>query len=263
MSTLTFVPWPRRIRNQPGSSLAERPPPFFFDPERLAKLAAAHHEAYVSADPFPHIVMDGILPEWVVDGVLSEFPAPGEKGWQEFANSLELKLGNLPETNYGPFTREVLAQCNASTFVSFLEDLTGVEGLVPDPHYLGGGLHQIQPGGFLKIHADFNRHPRLHLDRRLNVLFYLNQDWSEDYGGHLELWDRSMSHAVRRVLPVAGRCVVFSTTSFSYHGHPDPLTCPPGRTRKSLALYYYTNGRPPQELASSEHDTLFQARPGE
>jgi Rps23 Pro-64 3,4-dihydroxylase Tpa1-like proline 4-hydroxylase len=93
------------------------------------------------------------------------------------------------------------------------------------------------------VHADFNRHEKLNLDRRLNLLLYLNRDWKEEYGGHLQLWTRDMGRCVVKVLPVFNRCVVFSTTDFSYHGHPDPLTCPPGRTRKSIAMYYYTNGR--------------------
>jgi hypothetical protein len=114
----------------------------------------------------------------------------------------------------------------------------------------------------LKVHADFNRHTRLQLDRRLNLLCYLNRDWREEYGGHLELWDREMKACVKRILPVFNRCVVFSTTDFSYHGHPDPLNCPKGWSRKSLALYYYTNGRPLDER-SGQHSTLFQLRPGE
>ncbi|HEV3383297.1 MAG TPA: 2OG-Fe(II) oxygenase [Gemmata sp.] len=131
---------------------------------------------------------------------------------------------------------------------------------MPDPHYEGGGLHQIEPGGFLKIHADFNYHTRLRLDRRINLIVYLNKDWQEDYNGHLELWDRNMTHCVHKILPAYNRCVVFSTTDWSYHGHPEKLTWPAGRTRKSLALYYYTNGRPEEEK-SDAHGTLWQERP--
>jgi hypothetical protein len=102
---------------------------------------------------------------------------------------------------------------------------------------------------------------RYDLDRRLNLLLYLNNDWDESWGGQLELWDRDMTRAVRRVNPEFNRCVVFSTTSWAFHGHPDPLECPPDVTRKSIALYYYTNGRPPEE-EYGEHNTLFQRRPG-
>lgn len=165
----------------------------------------------------------------------------------------------------GEMTRSLLYQLNSSTFITFLERLTNVDGLIPDPHFVGGGLHQIERGGFLKMHVDFNKHERLRLDRRLNLLIYLNKDWQEEYGGHLELWDKDVTQCSKKILPVFNRCVVFTTTDFSYHGHPEPLTCPEDRSRKSLALYYYSNGRPASEIrrGHSEHSTLFRARPGE
>ena len=173
----------------------------------------------------------------------------------------EVKLASNLDSQMGTATRQLLQQFNSSAMCGFLEKLTAIDGLVPDPHFVGGGLHQIQPGGFSKVHADFNWHNRLQLYRRLNLLLYLNDDWHEDYGGHLELWDRNMERCVQRVLPVANRCVIFSTTSTSYHGHPNPLTCPQGRTRKSMALYYYSSARD-EEIQSDAHTTLFQVRPG-
>jgi Rps23 Pro-64 3,4-dihydroxylase Tpa1-like proline 4-hydroxylase len=145
--------------------------------------------------------------------------------------------------------------------LGFLQELTGIEGLIPDPYFIGGGLHQIMPGGFLEVHADFNRHTKLKLDRRLNVLLYLNHDWKEEYGGHFELWNKDMSAMVHKILPLFNRMAMFSTTSTSFHGNPTPVACPPGGSRKSIAVYYYTNGRPEEER-NEGHDTLFQARNG-
>ena len=71
-----------------------------------------------------------------------------------------------------------------------------------------------------------------------------------------------MKECRQRILPILNRCVVFNTTSNSYHGHPDPLTCPEGITRNSIALYYYTNGRDDGFESEREHSTLWQARPG-
>ncbi len=160
------------------------------------------------------------------------------------------------------YLRDVLYQFNSSAVINFLEELTGIDGLIPDPHFEGGGLHQIEPGGYLDVHVDFNFHHRLKLDRRLNLILYLNKNWKEEYNGHLELWNRDMTQCVQRVAPIFNRCVVFSTTDFSYHGHPDVLQSPPGVTRKSLALYYYSNGRPDEER-SDAHSTIFRNRPGE
>ncbi len=231
-------------------------------PEVLQARGQSLREAYAAAEPFPHVVIDDFFPEAVLDSLLEEFPAPGAIDWQKFDAGTEKKLASKLEQQLGDRTRKFIWALNSQVFISFLETLTGIDGLIPDPHLMGGGLHQIVPGGFLKVHADFNRHERLRLDRRLNLLLYLNRDWKEEYGGHLQLWTRNMSRCVVKVLPVFNRCVVFSTTDFSYHGHPDPLTCPDGRTRKSIALYYYTNGRPAEEL-SGDHSTLFQRRPGE
>ncbi len=234
--------------------------PFAFDRSELAALARAHSDDFRTSAPFPHVIVDDFLPAPVVDRVLAEFPAPEHAGWQRFTNSKELKLASNDVTQMGPVTRQVLAEFNGQVFVDFLEELTGIDGLIPDPHYVGGGLHQIGPGGFLKIHADFNRHKRLQLDRRLNALIYLNPDWGEEYGGHFEAWDQRMDRCAAKVLPVLNRFVVFATTDGALHGHPEPLTCPPDRTRRSMALYYYSNGRPEHET-SAAHTTLFHERP--
>ena len=116
------------------------------------------------------------------------------------------------------------------------------------------------------MHVDFHKHKQMNLDRRLNILVYLNEDWKEEYGGNFELWERDMSKCATKILPVFNRLAMFSTTDYSWHGHPDPLTCPPDRSRRSLALYYYTNGRPLEEVKSGDGQkivTTFTARKGQ
>ena len=236
---------------------------FKLDSEYLKKLASENHEKYQQAQPFPHVVIDDFLPELILENILTEFPKAGDIDWQKFENKAEKKLANKQENNMGDHTRSLLYQLNSSTFIGFLENLTGIKGIIPDPHFEGGGLHQIEKGGYLKMHVDFNRHTKLNLDRRLNLLLYLNKDWQEEYGGYLELWDKEITQCEKKILPIFNRLVIFTTTDFTYHGHPEPLTCPEGWTRKSLALYYYTNGRPAEEISGKAHSTIFQARPGE
>jgi 2OG-Fe(II) oxygenase superfamily len=223
---------------------------------KLAADPRALHERYAAARPFPHIVLDGLFPDDVLEGVLADFPRPEEMG-AHFDNPLEKKLGYTYETPVRDRVREFLWTMSSAPVLQFLEALTGIEGLIPDPYFGGAGPHQIIPGGFLKVHVDFNWHPLLKLDRRLNLLVYLNRGWRDEYGGHLELWDRDMARCEQKVLPVFNRTVVFSTTDFSFHGHPAPLTCPPDRSRKSVSFYYYTNGRPDEER-SAPHDTIFR-----
>jgi Rps23 Pro-64 3,4-dihydroxylase Tpa1-like proline 4-hydroxylase len=218
----------------------------------------ALHDQYVLARPFPHIALDGVFPDDVLEGLLADFPAPDSMSWMRFDNRDEKKLGFFHETTtITPRVRAFLDAMNGFEMLLFLEALTGIEGLIPDPYFGGGGIHQIEPGGFLKIHADFNVHPKLKLDRRLNLLVYLNKDWRDEYGGHLELWNPTLTERVASIAPLFNRTVVFSTSEQSFHGHPEPLRSPPGVTRKSVSLYYYTAGRPEEERAPA-HDTLFR-----
>jgi Rps23 Pro-64 3,4-dihydroxylase Tpa1-like proline 4-hydroxylase len=229
--------------------------------KKLEILAEQKAEEYQRNRPFPHIYFDDFLPLGAAEAALREFPEPKELRWNEFNNPNEKKLAfDVVENLPGP-VRDVLYFLNSRPMLVFLEKLTGISGVIPDPYFVGGGLHQIKPGGKLAVHADFNKHTQLRLDRRINVLIYMNKDWKEEYGGHFELWNRDMTLAEQKILPVFNRCAIFSTTTYSYHGHPNPLTCPPDRTRKSIATYYYSNGRP-QEEVHEEHSTLFQQPKG-
>lgn len=231
----------------------------FLPLSRMAELARTALADYAGARPFPHVVFDDFFDPALLESVLAEFPRPGQIDWQRFDNAQEIKLASAAEASFGPVTRLLLYHLNSITFLEFMSKVTGIANLISDPCFDGGGLHQIVRGGKLAVHADFNKHPRYGLDRRLNVLIYLNRDWREEYGGHLELWNREMTRCEARVLPLFNRLMIFGTTDFTYHGHPEPLACPAGMTRKSLALYYFSNGRPAEEI-SPDHSTLFRPR---
>ena len=234
----------------------------------LYQYANEHAQAYRSAAPYPHIMIENFIRDEYIDAVLEEFPTPGEDiQWRELRSEdddgevVQAGKQGMPRIErLGPTIRELLYEMNSGSFLRFLEKLTGIEHLLADPMLFGGGLHQVLPGGVLGVHADFTRHRLYDIDRRLNVLLYLNRDWDDSYGGELELWSRDMSRCERRIRPLAGRCVIFSTTDQSFHGHPQPLSCPPERTRKSMALYYYTHGRPAGE-AEPTRSTGWRATP--
>ncbi len=230
--------------------------------DELKNFGLEKKNEYLNADPFPSIYFDDFFIAHKLKEILNEFPDLSKGADYKFNDPNQIKLASKGEYRFGEKTRQFMHYLNSQPFLEFLSNLTGIENLIPDPFFDGGGCHQIQPGGLLKIHADFNKHPKTKLDRRLNVLIYLNEDWHEEYGGHFELWDKEMKESKKKILPVFNRMAMFSTTSQSYHGHPNPLTCPPDRTRKSLALYYYTNGRPKEELLEGleDHTTLFKHR---
>ena len=229
----------------------------------LQLIAKQFSEKYTASSPFPHIYFDDFFNEDFLSAVAREFPdlSIGDKA--SYSSPTELKLASRGEVRFSDTALQLARFMNAEAFLLFLQTLTGIEEkLIPDPYFVGGGYHEVRQGGFLKIHADFNKHKTMGLDRRINVLVYLNKDWDASYGGAFELWDKKMTRCEVSILPFFNRVVIFSTTSTSYHGHPDPLTCPADRSRRSFALYYYSNGRPERERVEFQgaHGSLFKAR---
>jgi Rps23 Pro-64 3,4-dihydroxylase Tpa1-like proline 4-hydroxylase len=229
-------------------------PAFYFDHDHLQQLAEKHHEEFLNAQPFRHVVIDNLIPDDMARLLVEEFPEPDAIEWERGTEGAMRsnvrnfqKLGHSNETDFGPFTRHLILQFYSQTFIRFLGALTGQWGLIMDPQYRGGGLHSTGPGGKLMVHADKSRHPNKKVDQILNLLFYLNPDWKEEYGGHLELWDKDLKECKQRILPVMNRLVLFKSGTNSFHGHPQPLACPEGRRRNSIAIYYYLFERPRDE----------------
>jgi 2OG-Fe(II) oxygenase superfamily len=233
------------------------------DADKLSALGGALAKSYQEGEPFPHIVIDNFLDPEIFAEVLAAFPGPECPIWYKFKSGPEnLKLQSRDLRDLPPVVRALVTEFNGAEFVKFLQEMTGIAGLVPDPHLYGGGLHQTLGGGHLGVHVDYNYHEDWALDRRLNAILYVNDGWDEAWGGQLEFWDAEVKSRSQAIAPIGNRLVVFSTSERSWHGHPDPLQTPPGITRKSIALYYYSNGRPDEERAGS-HNTLFKERPGE
>ena len=228
----------------------------------LKKVADENSSNYLYAKPFPSIVFDNFFEEEILNEILSDFPSNIKDIGNEFNNKAEKKLSLNSAEKLSLKTNNFINFLNSEPFVKFLNELTGIkETLITDPYLVGGGLHELKDGGFLNIHADFNQHPRMKLDRRLNILIYLNHNWKENNGGHLELWDKEMKNCEKKVLPIFNRMVIFSTTDFSYHGNPNKVKVEKNNSRKSIALYYYSNGRPNSERKLGLHSTIFRKRP--
>ena len=228
----------------------------------LFQTASMNESNYFNAIPFPSISFDDFFNPDILEKVLSEFPDMSKrKDVVKFNMPAEqLKFAGKGENTFGEETKKFMHYLNSEPFLNFIAKLSGIkETLLGDPYYAGGGHHEIKKSGYLKIHSDFNFHPSTKLDRRLNVLIFLNKNWKEEYGGHFELWDLKMEKCEKKVLPKFNTMAMFTTTDTSWHGHPDPLNCPEGMSRKSLALYYYSNGRPDKFPSQT---TVFQERKG-
>jgi len=219
--------------NSGVESLHRSDPPVLMD----GLLADDYREGYKEASPWPHVVIEGLINPAVI--------AAAESEELELALSLPLRhatrqiKAETPRPS-GPSALAILQALSGQGFLAFLEDLTGIAGLIPDPARYWAGLQVFPPGAFQALHRDFRIHPITRLFHRVNVLVYLNSDWIRDYGGDLELWASDASTCARRIPPEAGTSVIFECSSAAIHGIPDPIGCPASRARLSLASNYYT-----------------------
>ena len=252
--------------------------------ESLLQLGKRHAADFANARPFPHIALDGIFPERYLKGLSEEFPEMSEQQMRRFATNytngctLAGERAKCSITDEGsrvmrtPYARGIYSLMLSPDFVFFLEALTGIKGIVSDNSFTGSGFDQTLPGGSLGIHTDFHFNRYLKLYRRVNVFLYLNHDWKDEFGGHLELWsateDSRGSPAPRpqamkvKSAPLWNRLFVFATGDHTFHGHPMPLNTT-RRNRRSVAMYYYTNGQPTHEMHEGQQVKLEQGTIGE
>ncbi|HVJ62467.1 MAG TPA: 2OG-Fe(II) oxygenase [Tahibacter sp.] len=215
-------------------------------------------------DPFRHVVIENFFAPGDADRLLAEFPhfergnARNENGTLGNKSTIE-KIRDI-----GGAYAALDDLIKSDAFLATVSRITGIPNLLYDPWYFGGGTHESRNGQDLDAHVDFNRHPIEPWHRRLNLIVYLNHEWEPGWGGTLQLHSdpRASDNRTKDVLPLFNRAVIFETTEWSWHGFP-PISLPHERadtTRRSIALYFYSAERPPEELAPT-HSTIYVDRP--
>ena len=226
------------------------------DYARLFRFARRSATEFAAAKPFPHLIVADFLDGESYEYALAAFPHPDDDVWKTPANAhtvgksvVRAGPDGVRELTYAPEFRRVMHEFNSGAMIRFLELLTGIEGLIPDPSLAEAGAHQSGNGGRLDIHADFSHHDHTGLERRVNLIWFLNRDWEPEWGGGLMLCAADLQTG-ENALPLGNRAVVFATSDISYHGHPTPMNLPAGVYRRSLAMYYYTvpTGRAPKRI---------------
>lgn len=214
------------------------------DLDAFAALVERERTRFATISPFPHLVVDDLLDAGALRAVAAEFGDAGG-AWTYWHHVNERKRGLSDRARMGPATLAVIEALETPDFLRLLGRLVGVDALLADPDLDGGGLHESEPGGFLNVHTDFLAHTRERTwAREVNLLIFLNEGWRPEHGGHLEFWDAQVASCERRIEPRFNRAVLFRTSRVSFHG-VTPVSCPPGTSRKSIALYYFRDaGRP-------------------
>jgi len=222
---------------------------------QVEELARQYRENH----PCPHILLENFLEPSLALAMARQFPRHASEAWTQYKHANENKTGMAQRELFPPAIRALVDELNSPEFVAWVSRLTGIPNLIADPMLEGGGLHQAGRGGYLNVHRDFSMH-HFHKNwhRRVNLILYLNPDWQPEWGGSIELWERKMKRCAAKYPPLLNHVLIFTTNELSLHGFPDPLTCPEGESRKSVALYYYTVE---PEGAVIAHSTDYFARP--
>jgi hypothetical protein len=219
---------------------------------------------FQQAAPFRHVQIEGFFQPDYLERLRAEFPGFDPR----YARNEQGEIGNKAVVErirgIGPAYAALDDLIQSQPFLDLVSTLTGIPDLLYDPWYFGGGTHENRHGQDLDAHVDFNRHPITGWHRRLNLIVYLNPEWDEAWGGCLDLHrdPRAADDEVRRIAPLDNRCVIFETNEISWHGF-ERIDLPQARrdlTRRSIALYFYTQERPVEELADS-HSTIYVDRP--
>jgi Rps23 Pro-64 3,4-dihydroxylase Tpa1-like proline 4-hydroxylase len=221
-------------------------------------------DTYLTNEPFPHCIIDNAFDDSLVCNALYTWPTEESSNWWKYNNIFEKKLAYDNVRALSACLRHLLLTLNSTIFIDYLQRLTGIKCLCSDETFRGGGLHCIEKGGKLDIHADFNVHTGpgncKNLHRRVNAILFMNKRWSGDYGGGLELWNSNMTKCVVNIEPIFNRLVIFSVSDTAFHGHPTPLSCPSNNSRKSMAWYYYSP-EPAPGFTGDVHSTIYKKRP--
>jgi len=176
------------------------------------KLAAAQ----VSADPFPYLVLQGVIAPELLARVVKDFPDVGLPG-----------VLPIEEVTGGEAFQAVAAELASDRMRDVLAQLFGVD-LTGNPPMVTLRSRSRSKDG--RIHADATF-------KKVTALIYLNDEWGED-GGNLRLLRSpdNLEDYKAEVPPVAGTLLAFKCTENAWHGHKPFI----GR-RQSLMLNYCVN----------------------
>lgn len=215
--------------------------------------------------PYKHLVIDGFFDQKMADLCLETFPELDSPIWEHANDSdIEIKFRSTWESEFDipDGMVDAIRILNSAPFLRAMSKRFGIDKVVPDPYFTGGGLNVTKPGGLLDVHVDGNYHDATGLNRRLNALVYLNKNWERDWGGEFGVYDEKGEECIKSVEPIFNRLVIFDSHDKSFHGLPAPLNFPEGETRKSMLLYYYTKDpRPGSQISVEEpHSALWKKR---
>jgi len=202
-----------------------------YDPRALA-------ESHCAGVPVPYTIIDNFLPDELFDTLSFEVDFLQESDWTVFTNGTSYRKECRNFTNT-PRIQSMAYSFQGSTFLKWIEQVTGIDKLVADPHFRGGGITRVSRGDRLGLHNDFNWNEQIRLTRRANIILYMNPEWDASWGGELEFWDFDRTECLVKIEPKPNRLAIWNYDERLIHGHPHPLMCPEHIARQNFIQFYY------------------------
>jgi Rps23 Pro-64 3,4-dihydroxylase Tpa1-like proline 4-hydroxylase len=229
------------------------------------KITTKNPEKQFFSQPYEHVVIDNFFPDELANSCLDNFPTLSDPCW-EYQNDedIEVKYRTTWQSEFDipSGILDAVKILNSSIVMRAISNLMGIQKIIPDPYYTGGGLNVTKRGGLLDVHVDGNYHDATGLNRRLNAILYLNPNYQTGWGGEFGIYDQTGENCVKKVEPLFNRLIIFNTHDKSFHGLPDPVNFPEHEERRSIILYYYTKEeRKDSEIIVTEpHSALWKKK---
>jgi Rps23 Pro-64 3,4-dihydroxylase Tpa1-like proline 4-hydroxylase len=205
--------------------------------------------------PFKHIVIDNFIKEEYIPKLLCEMDELTLDKSYFYGEKTVEKNKYAFKNNFNKNLQLLFEELNSNEFIDWLEKVSGINDIIKNNLELNGaGVHKILNEGFLCMHTDFESYEDSKyglLDRRINLLLYMNKDWKEEYKGELCLYDKTQHKITKKIIPILNRCVIFLTPK-NIHGHPTPLKLPENMSRQSITTYYYTKNTTGKNLDGND-----------
>lgn len=212
----------------------------FIDNINLTYVSTELNKHHTSAIPVPYTIIDNFLPVDIFNKIVEDVNnIPLEKYTVfEAGENFRKECRNFVDA---PLLQTLSNSLQSSKFIYWLESVTGIGKLIPDPHLRGGGLARIPTGNKIGLHTDFNWNDQLQVNRKVNLILYLTPDWQTSWAGDLELWNKENTECITTIEPKANRLVFWNYETWLVHGHSNKLATPEGISRDNLIHFYYTS----------------------
>lgn len=211
------------------------------------------NKQFINNKPYPYIVIENFFKQDIADQITNNYPKI-DNIWHKYYNPFEYKY-TLDDLDKMPSNiSDIFNLLSTDNFIDILKKITGISDLTYDPYLHGAGLHTMPSFGRLNVHLDYEKHPITGKERRLNLIYFTNKDWKEEYNGDLQLWEKNMSNCSKKIYPKFNCAVIFRTNDVSWHGIPDKIMCPENMYRQTIAYYWVS------ELSTKKIESMYRLK---